>query len=300
MDKIQLFTNRPGTQLLNYKVGDTSIYMKRDDLLDFAFGGNKVRLFEYIAADAVKQGAEKIITFGSIHSNHIRVAAATAYKLGIACDLILLYEDEKENGINTPNLRLVKYCKGVHVVYCSTEEAHDFIDHYQQEQELKGCKYYWIPGGGHTALAAQGYVDAAAEILDQMKGRQIDAIFLPCGTGTTQAGVLAGIGGRVPVYGVTVARTVERCRDEIAALLREMGNTEIKDGDIHVLRSGIRYGGSSEELDEMISGLVQSDGIFLDPVYNAKSFLEMTRYIGAHPEIKTAVYINTGGSPNLF
>ena len=95
MDKIQLFTNRPGTQLLNYRVGDTSIYMKRDDLLDFAFGGNKVRLFEYIAADAVKQGAEKIITFGSIHSNHVRVAAATAYKLGIACDLILLYEDEK-------------------------------------------------------------------------------------------------------------------------------------------------------------------------------------------------------------
>lgn len=300
MDKISLFSNKPNTQLLNYKIGDTSVYMKRDDLLDFAFGGNKVRLFEYIAADVAKKGAKKIITFGSIHSNHIRVAAAIACRMGIACDLIILYEKEEENGIISPNLKLVKYCGDVHVEYCSTEAAHDFIDEYLCGQEEAGCKYYWIPGGGHIGLAARGYADAAGEILEQLSGISVDAFFLPCGTGTTQAGLIAGTGGKIPVYGVTVARSVERCRSEITALLREMGKTDINEDDIHVLQSDIRYGENSAELNEMISCLVKSDGIFLDPIYNAKSFLEMTRYIGIHPEIKTAVYINTGGTPNLF
>lgn len=76
MEKIELIHGTTGLYRLNYSIGNINIYMKRDDLLDFAFGGNKVRLFEYIGAMVKKKNADKIITFGSVYSNHIRVAAA--------------------------------------------------------------------------------------------------------------------------------------------------------------------------------------------------------------------------------
>ena len=205
----------------------------------------------------------------------------------MACDLILLHEGKQEGQFDTPNLRLVKYCKDVHIEFCQPELAHDFIDEYQDRQRSMGCHFYWIPGGGHTALAAKGYFDAAIEIMEQMKDIKVDVIFLPCGTGTTQAG-LAGLNKRIPVFGVSVARSVERCEKEIAVLLEEIGSNIQRDY-IHVLASDIKYGEKNTELDEMIATLLKSDGVFLDPIYNAKSFLKMTHYLRSHPEIKTAV-----------
>ncbi len=300
MEKIKLFHNVTDCQKLNYSVGGTTIYMKRDDLLDFGFGGNKVRLFEYIAADVIRSGAKKIITFGSMHSNHIRVAAATANIIGVGCDLILLCDTDKEIGSDTPNLKLVNYCGGAHVEYCRTNQAHDFIDEYLEREKAKGTKFYWIPGGGHTALAAMGYCDAAREIIEQMGAIHLDAVFVPCGTGTTQAGLISGFEGRVPVYGITVARDTERCIREICILLNDIPGAPDYDSQIKVLPSSVKYGVMSDGVCNMISALTKSDGIFLDPVYNAKSFLGMTEYLKTHPGMKNVLYVNTGGSPNLF
>lgn len=300
MDKVKLISGVTSFQKLNFQAGNARIYMKRDDLIDFAFGGNKVRLFEYIAADVIDSGAEKIITFGSVHSNHIRVAAAIASRLGISCDLIILYDrDEGFNG-TTPNIKLTRYCGNVSTVYCETDKAHDFIDEYLEEQRRFGCSYYWIPGGGHTALAARGYEDAAQEILEQSGEIKIDAVFVPCGTGTTQAGLIKGFGDRIPVYGITVARSVERCKDEIISLLEQMHWAERDCDLINVLPCPIKYGDVRQEIKDIIANLVQSDGVFLDPVYNAKSFLMMVQFLKEHPQLKNAVYLNTGGSPNLF
>ena len=274
--------------------------MKRDDLIDFAFGGNKVRLFEYIAADILKKNADKIITFGSLHSNHVRVAAVVATRLGIQCDIIVLFEDSVDDNSIPPNLKLVSYCNNTHIEYCETRKAHDFIDEYLAEQNSLGINFYWIPGGGHTALAAQGYREAAIEILEQTHGINLDAMFLPCGTGTTQAGLINGLEHKVPVYGVTVARSIERCHNEIEYLLKQMTASAATNYEINVLPCEICYGEENSLLNTTILHLVQTDGIFLDPVYNAKSFLTMTQFISNHPELKDVVYINTGGSPNLF
>ena len=102
MEKIELIHGTTGLYRLNYSIGNINIYMKRDDLLDFAFGGNKVRLFEYIGAMVKKKNADKIITFGSVYSNHIRVAAAVAAKLKVKCDLIVLTTN-KNNKISNGN-----------------------------------------------------------------------------------------------------------------------------------------------------------------------------------------------------
>nr|BFE92336.1 hypothetical protein GCM10020185_28720 [Pseudomonas brassicacearum subsp. brassicacearum] len=58
-------------------------------------GGNKLRKLEYLAADAIAQGADTLITAGAIQSNHVRQTAALAAKLGLGCVALL------ENPIDT-------------------------------------------------------------------------------------------------------------------------------------------------------------------------------------------------------
>src|SRR6476469_7335877 len=68
---------------------DARLLVKRDDTIGFAFGGNKVRKMRLIAAQAKAAGADTLITTGGIQSNHARVTAATAAKLGMKCVLVI-------------------------------------------------------------------------------------------------------------------------------------------------------------------------------------------------------------------
>ena len=69
--------------------GGPRLLIKRDDCLPFAFGGNKVRKMQLVAADAIGCGADTLITSGGIQSNHARVTAAAAAKLGLRCILVV-------------------------------------------------------------------------------------------------------------------------------------------------------------------------------------------------------------------
>lgn len=223
MRKEQLFTEETIIQKIKFKNDNKTIFMKRDDLLSFGFGGNKVRLYEYIMGDVLSKGVKKIVTYGSPYSNFLRVTAAACSYFGVACDLIILKNDIEDTA-NLGNRVLLDYFDA-QIVYCKESEAHDFIDEYKEECGVEGVDYIWIPGGGHTDVAAFGYVDAAYEIQRQLKDQKIDvdAIFLPCGTGTTQAGLIYGFRDmNIPIYGVTVARTKEKCQKEIMNLLTVM------------------------------------------------------------------------------
>lgn len=307
MEKIELIHGTTGLYRLNYSIGNINIYMKRDDLLDFAFGGNKVRLFEYIGAMVKKKNADKIITFGSVYSNHIRVAAAVAAKLKVKCDLIVLTTN-KNNKISNGNGKLISYY-GANVIYCAEENAHEFIDEYLKHETKKQINYFWIPGGGHMAEAGFGYVDAFNEIREQMEKLKVtfDAIFLPTGTGTTQAGMIYGAyDTNCDIYGVTVARTKERCCLEIEKMLEEMSRLENKEekifnNKIHVLDNAEQsYGMVDGKITQIIEEIAFADGIFLDPIYNAKAFCGMISFLEENKNYQNVLFLNTGGSPNLF
>lgn len=304
-EKIKLINNISSLYKMQYRVGKTNIYIKRDDTLDFAFGGNKVRLFEYIASIIVKSRVERVVTFGSVYSNHVRVAAAVCAKLGVECDIIVLEEEGKKK---TGGNFVLTSMYNPNLLYCKLEEAYSFIDDYQERLHKQGIKFLWIPGGGHMPEAAWGYVDAAKEILIQADELNIefDACFVPCGTGTTQAGIVYGFGKqKTKVFGVTVARTKERCRKEIEDIILKM---DINSGtalklveNINVLDNlNIKYGESNDDIHSLIEDVAITDGIFLDPVYNAKAFLGMKLYLSENTQYKNVLYINTGGTPNIF
>lgn len=298
-NKIHLINQETCIQKLQNTFYGVNVYVKRDDLVDFAFGGNKVRMAEYIGAVAQIKKCTKIITFGSVHSNHVRVIGCLCNYLGIDCDLIIL-RDSEEASIGG-NYKLLKQLKNIHIEYCNTSDAHNFIDEYLSQQDNQQINYLWVPGGGHMVEAAYGYRDAAQEILRQQEsmGLRFDAIFLPCGTGTTQAGLIMGLKDtNIEVFGLTVARPVERCKSVITSLLQETGTKSVN-WKVNVLESQIPYGQSTVAVTEMTKLLAQKEGLFLDPIYNAKSFWSMTEYLKSN-HYDNILYVNTGGTPNIF
>ncbi len=71
------------------EIAGREIWIKRDDCTGLAFGGNKARKLEYLLAAAVDAGADVVIAFGGVQSNHTRMTAAAARRLGLDCSLVL-------------------------------------------------------------------------------------------------------------------------------------------------------------------------------------------------------------------
>jgi D-cysteine desulfhydrase len=81
-------------------LGGPDIWIKRDDLTGLAGGGSKARNLEFIAADAVAQRCDTLITVGAVQSNHCRLTLAAAVKEGLKCRLVA---DSKER-FPTPSI----------------------------------------------------------------------------------------------------------------------------------------------------------------------------------------------------
>ena len=74
---------------LTEQLGGATLWAKRDDVSSgLAFGGNKTRKLEYLAADALAQGCDTLVSIGGVQSNHTRMVAATAAKIGMKCRLV--------------------------------------------------------------------------------------------------------------------------------------------------------------------------------------------------------------------
>ena len=81
----------PVTYLANLskKLG-IELYLKRDDLTEFGFGGNKLRKLEYLLHDAKEKGATMLITVGGAQTNHGRLTAALAAKYQMKCTILVV------------------------------------------------------------------------------------------------------------------------------------------------------------------------------------------------------------------
>ena len=104
---------------LRQAIGGPRILLKRDDLTGLGLGGNKSRKLEFLLGDALRRGADAIITSGGIQTNHGRLTAAACAKLGLACYLVFT---EDENGVYEGN-RILQTMFGAKQVFC------DNIDH---------------------------------------------------------------------------------------------------------------------------------------------------------------------------
>jgi D-cysteine desulfhydrase len=290
--------------------------MKRDDLLGLAGGGNKTRKLEFLMADALKQGADTVITCGAVQSNHCRLTLAAAVKEGLKCHLVLEQRvpnsyDEHAGGNNF--LFHLLGVEGIHVV----DEGTDMMaamGRVADEVTSKGRKPYVIPGGGSNETGALGYVACAQEFLQQSfeMGIDFDSIVLTSGSTGTHAGILAGILGnnaQIPVVGIGINRKKEAQTEAVYSLTQKLFATmEIapsfsrKDVIVFDDYIGEGYSRPTEGMIEAVKLVARTEAILLDPVYTGKAMAGMIDLIkkGYFTSKQKILFLHTGGSPALY
>lgn len=290
------------------------IYIKRDDVTPLALGGNKLRKLEFLAAAAIEEGADTLITAGAIQSNHVRQTAAVAAKLGLKC-LALLENPigtDAENYLTNGN-RLLLDLFNTEVVMCD-----GLVDPMAQmaEQatllEAQGFRPYIIPVGGSNALGALGYVQCAIEIAEQSSAGFVDfsAVVVASGSAGTHAGLAVALRELMPttqLIGVTVSRKAEDQRPKVENLSQElMGLLDIE-GEVPTITLwddyfAPRYGEPNKEGLAAIKLLAELEAMLLDPVYTGKAMAGLLDALERQliPGDGPVLFVHTGGSPALF
>ncbi len=266
-------------------VGGPDIYIKRDDLLGLTAGGNKTRKLEFLVADALKQGADTLITSGAVQSNHCRLTLSAAVKEGMKCRLVL---KELIPGSYDPdaggNIFLFHLLGTEKIEIVSDDAAFKLaVQNTLQSLTEKGRKGYVIPMGGSSAIGATGYVACAQEIQDQMfrLGMHFDAMVCASASAGTQAGLVAGMFGcnmNIPVIGINAGVT-EKGQDDVVyqLALNTAVHVEIKTPiprDAAICFDdymGPGYAIPTPEMASAIRLLAETEGILLDPVYTGKA-----------------------------
>ena len=300
---------------LSDELDGPAIYMKRDDLLGLAGGGNKTRKLEFLVADALVNGADTLITCGAVQSNHCRLTLAAAVKEGLKCRLVL---EERvadsynpEAGGNNFLFQLLGVEK-IKVVPGGSDMMHE-MQQVANEVTSAGRKAYVIPGGGSNPIGATGYVACAEEILNQMfeKGLKIDRVICASGSTGTHAGLITGFYGNnsnIPVIGVNVSRTKD-VQEELVYDLVEQTAVHVGVGSTIPREAilcfgdyvGPGYSLATDQMAEAVRMLARLEGILMDPVYTGKAmagFIDLIRK-GFFRKEENILFVHTGGSPAL-
>lgn len=303
-DYYPLLTKKPQLLPLSETVNGHRIFMYRDDPEDFGFGGNKVRFFEYLIPEILKEKPDILVTTGSMYSNHIRVTAQVAAHLNIPCKLFLTEEEAPEPLFG--NTALAK-SYGAELQFIGQFAALLKVNEYVKMIEAEGKKVFLIPNGGHTPGAVRAYARVIDETLEELRHRKISptAIYLPCASGTTQAGILCGAAKRKlpPVISFAVANTPAKAEKGINRLIKSASEYLPQDftPDTISVKACEKndYGHPDEELLALRARLIEKDGIALDPTYNINAFYGMVQELMQTPGTGDVLYINTGGYTGL-
>ncbi|MCC6443909.1 MAG: D-cysteine desulfhydrase family protein [Armatimonadetes bacterium] len=290
--------------------GTDRLLIKRDDLTGLAMGGNKARKLEFLMAEAQAKGADTVITTGGAQSNHARMTAAAARRLGMEPILLLTGDfDGRWQG----NLLLDRLL-GADVRWIDHREFDDEAARLAKELKAQGRKAYIVPIGGSTPLGCLGYALAVRELAGQLEGKEarIEWIVQASGSGGTQAGMILGarlFAPHLKVVGISVARParwfarrIARIATEAARLIGESFAFEPEDVRVEDGYIGAAYGVPTPEGDEAVSQAALCEGLFFDPIYTGKALAGLRDMLssGRLPKDGSVLFWHTGGSPALF
>ncbi|BBY26951.1 pyridoxal-phosphate dependent enzyme [Mycolicibacterium sediminis] len=274
----------------------TDLWIKRDDLTGLAGGGNKIRKLEWTLAAAVAEGADTVITTGAPQSNHARLTAAAAARLGLHAVLVFPGRPPSRPEGNL----ILDGLLGATVVWAGDDpdgdtSPEDVADRLREE----GRRPSIVPFGGSNAVGAHGYRLAGHEILDQRA--TVDHVVCAVGSGGTMAGLVAALGAP-RVLGVDTGAVADPY-GQVGGLLADMG----EDAPATALRIrtdqvGEGYGTLTAGARAALSVAARTDGLVLDPTYTARALAGLIREVddGIITPGQTVVFLASGGLPGLF
>ncbi len=291
------------------------IWIKRDDMLGLTPGGNKTRKLEFLAADALAQGADTLITCGAPQSNHCRATLSSAIKENMKCRFVIEERVPESYDADASGNNFLFRLMGVESITVVPAGTNMLLAMQQVAAELAavGRKGYIVPGGGSNAVGGLGYVACAQELQQQFfeQGVQIDKVVVGSGSSGTHGGLLAGFLGnniQIPIIGIGVSRDpvdqdplVHKEAQAVADLLG-LNMTISREA---VLSFGNwwrpKYSVPNAAMVEAVQMLARTEAILLDPVYTGKimaGLIGLARQGYFKPDEKV-LFIHTGGAPSL-
>ncbi|NQW50959.1 MAG: D-cysteine desulfhydrase [Rhodospirillales bacterium] len=291
------------------------IWIKRDDLLGLFPGGNKTRKLEFLAADALAQGCDTLVTCGAPQSNHCRITLSAAVKEGLKCRFVIEERVpgsyKKEASGNNFMFELMGV-EAITVVPGGTNMG-EAMSRVAQDVASLGRKAYVIPGGGSNALGGLGYVACVQEMQVQWldMGLALDAVVVGSGSSGTHGGMVAGFLGnniKIPLIGVGVSR--DPADQEPLVVKEAQAVCDLLGLGIQVPSSAVKsFGGywqpkysvPNSKMVEAVQMLARTEGILLDPVYNGKimaGLIGLARQ-GHFKANAKVLFMHTGGLPSL-
>lgn len=283
-----------------------NLYIKREDLIPYSFGGNKARKGLLFFKEIDKGGYDCVVTYGSSHSNHCRIIANMAAARKMKCYLI----SPREISDVTYNSKFMKLFDA-EMLSVPVEKVHSEIEKKIAQLKRDGFNPYFIPGGGHGNIGTQAYVECYKEIKEYEIENNIkfDYIFFASGTGTTHAGLVCGqliYKDNRKIVGISIARKNPYGRKIVLDSIREyMPNEEernIQEKTIFIDDYiGGGYGKDNLKITKTIKDVMINYGIPLDSTYTAKAFYGMCEYLKkTNIKDKKILFIHTGGTPLFF
>jgi len=292
------------------------IFIKRDDLTGLAFGGNKVRMFEFLLAHAIKTGADTIVGGAGVQSNYSRQLVAACNVLGLETHLVLRrVRGDEDNKIQGNLLLDLLAGATVHVLDASLDEQRQAMYDLAESLRDQGKRPFVVRMANDEDLTPDvvSYVDCFVEIVEQCNDLGVAPQYLFVSSyDSTQAGLEIGnlaLGSDMQIIGIAPANwlpgaqeAVAKYANQAAARLGVEGRVNAKDVvnlDDYV---GERYGVPTPDGIEMIKLMARTEGIFLDPVYTGKAMAGLRDYVrkGRIASRDTVIFLHTGGHPALF
>lgn len=316
MNKIELLHRESILEFLPNLSKELSaeIYIKRDDEGGRGGGGNKLRKYEKLVADAVQLNCDTLIIAGHYQSNAARELVGVARQLGLE-SIVVCKEmiSSKNEAFNKTGNALLMNLMQVNIV--SIDKHADFqleMDRVAQEVRDKGGKPYIIPFGGSNYLGSLGYIDCAKEIINQfrnMNQEPPDYVIVPTGSGGTHAGLVAGFHDEkvaTKVIGFSVLHNKQDATRIVADLTEEILSTSATRHRPDIIVDdrfvGDGYGIPTEEGVRAIRLLAKLEALFLCPVYTGKAMAGLISHLeeGKISPQDRVVFLHTGGTPLLY
>ncbi len=296
-------------------LGGPKVWIKRDDMLGLAPGGNKTRKLEFLMGDALAKGADTLITCGAPQSNHCRITLSAAVKEGLKCRFVIEERVPNSYDPNASGNNFMYRLLGVEaitVVPAGTNMA-EAMEKMASEARSQGRKPYIIPGGGSNAIGGLGYVACAQELQQQLfdMGQPMDYVVVGSGSSGTHGGLVAGFLGnniRIPLVGIGVSRDPA---DQNPLVLKEA------QAIMDLLQTGIsvppeavvsygdwwrpKYSLPNPAMIEAVQMLARTEAILLDPVYTGKimaGLIGLSRK-GFFKADDNVLFLHTGGATAL-
>jgi len=299
-----------------------TLWVKRDDAVGPAMGGNKTRKLEFLFGEARAKGAQAVVTFGGLQSNFARQMCAGARALGLdAHCFYFVPRPPKLEG----NLLLAELM-GARLHFIPFGQSTEPTMTLEQATRLVrviarlmpsgwGKRLYFMPVGGHTAVGCLGYVAAAMEIEAQLRARGVERATLvtAAGTGGTLAGLSAGLrllDSQHRLLAIDVGKlwrafpaSIAMLASEICRLLGEPHH--FNPADVPLIERtyvGAAYARPTPDSQAALRLTAQTEGLILDPVYSAKAMAGLIDLIrqGRWGAEEHVLFLHTGGMPALW